>query len=60
MTVGYGVLGQPHLQGTSEPARGMLDEMRQPVVGDRLPPVAQNFPGGWPLDGARMAHDDCP
>ena len=56
MPVGHSVLGEPHLQGARKPARRVLDEMRQPVVGDRLLPVAQDLPGGGLAGDTQTAH----
>ena len=52
MAVRHRMLGEPHLQGAGEAARGMLDEMRQPIVGNRLLPVAQDL-RGWLARAAR-------
>ena len=61
MAVGHGVLGEPHLQRASEPARGVLDQMREAIVGDRFLPMTQDLPDGRLPGGARMTHDEfCP
>jgi hypothetical protein len=49
--------GEPHLQGAGKAARGVLDEMCQPIIGNRLLPVTQDFAGGSLAAGARTAHD---
>ena len=51
------MFGEPHLQGAGEASRRVLDEMRQPIVGNRLLPMPQHLPGHRLAGAARTVRD---